>query len=702
MPKKEENPNNTAMKKSPKVFNRINLYGKVWVLVLRRFGMEMLILLVSFFAFTQLDPALLVFEDYQGFTGKSFLFLFFALVWMHSIWFISRLKALALYNWMKDFQDREHIAQFLQFVRWIPPIFAFAGGLIYCLAFLMRDTGPGTIVQAVLPIVLFGGYFFGANKLRLPKSAYFFSREITSEEEETGDSRKKFLGNPNVRRIWWFLFLGYVLVLLISIRPFHGYHIFTAIFNPISSLMVSFGMLSFMVGSVLLYDYKKDKSLRYVFLGLLLLGSYTSDNDRVRQLSFDVGSRKSIHDFAQEWLGARIPEVNEQSYPVYLIAGQGGGSRASYWMYNVLDKLNRETATPFFNHTFSICSASGSSMGAGWALAKQYFHPDEALSAKQESCYSDAVASDFLTPTNMALGFSEIVQQFIPFWGMESTDRSKVVEMHMQKTFLQAVGQGGCNKMEEGFVTTQKSSTKLLPLFLPLTSHQSSGQSVVMSPVHFNSLPDDLYRPLDFFSHAKKDIPWNTAMLLSARFPLFTSPGRVCLDSAIVHKGKRWKSVHLVDGGYAENTGVDFSLSLAQVLRKVAEEMDRKIDIRLLIVTNSQCLFDQPDGDKGQADFHQLKLMSTPLISVFSAWGGYGEKEYRVVADRSRGTEAFDSIQFVSFQHEYKDIPLTRYLSRSARSAMDRELDSLFYGKQNVLKFPAQGVIQDIKQNLKP
>jgi hypothetical protein len=123
-----------------------------------------------------------------------------------------------------------------------------------------------------------------------------------------------------------------------------------------------------------------------------------------------------------------------QSYPVFLVAAEGGGIRASVMTAMVLDELRLRYAD-FTNHLYAIIGVSGGSIGAASFVAAlrdgmPAVMPHEALYSRKlpdgrlnrQAC----LHVDLLSPTARALLGSDLLSQFVPtLFDLSSWDRAR-------------------------------------------------------------------------------------------------------------------------------------------------------------------------------------------------------------------------------------------------------------------------------------
>ena len=129
-----------------------------------------------------------------------------------------------------------------------------------------------------------------------------------------------------------------------------------------------------------LYPENKSKSLKrmllkfvlVVIVAFFLIDFFQNFNPyfiRTPETSQMKTEREDLELYFRRWVAAR--EVKEgDTLKVYLVSGQGGGSRAGAWLLmNMLNLADKDSS--FYRNTFSISTVSGSSSGANMFLAIQ-------------------------------------------------------------------------------------------------------------------------------------------------------------------------------------------------------------------------------------------------------------------------------------------------------------------------------------------
>jgi hypothetical protein len=97
-----------------------------------------------------------------------------------------------------------------------------------------------------------------------------------------------------------------------------------------------------------------------------------SDNHVVPTVEAGAGKPRPVGEAFADWLEQRAPEIRKyrdagRFYPVFLVAAEGGGSRAAYMTALVLETL-RTRCPDAIRHTFLVAGVSGGSVGATWRM----------------------------------------------------------------------------------------------------------------------------------------------------------------------------------------------------------------------------------------------------------------------------------------------------------------------------------------------
>nr|WP_085880736.1 patatin-like phospholipase family protein [Roseisalinus antarcticus] len=244
--------------------------------------------------------------------------------------------------------------------------------------------------------------------------------------------------------------------------------------------------------------------------------------------------------------------------PLRILAAQGGGLYAAYQTAYYL-AYRSDTEAEFADSLFAISGVSGGSVGGAvyWAIRRSGVCEDPA--APRADCHRQAVRQilrhDYLSPPLSALLFRDFLDTLFPYTPLigRPVDRGAVLETAFARridTCCSFEGPDGTRSdidVPDGLlgVSMADSPGAGLPLLFLNSTDVHSGESVIASPL--DGLEPSRVRSRVLLDSGN-DLTVGEAMLLSARFPVVTPPGRYI-------EGGETKQV--VDGGYFDNSGVE-------------------------------------------------------------------------------------------------------------------------------------------------
>lgn len=243
--------------------------------------------------------------------------------------------------------------------------------------------------------------------------------------------------------------------------------------------------------------------------------------------------------------------------PLYVLAAQGGGIYAAHHLVAAYERLTQLDPC-FQQRLLAISAVSGGAVGTAM-LAAQGWNADAAR---------DALRADLLTPLLWRWLFADMPARLGVFGArMGSLDRARALEDGL----VQAAGPRAGAALRAPLVGQHG------PLLLFNATSVTDGRLVVFSNVpealpHRHAAPRDIRPSLV------------TAAVVSARFPYIT-------PAATVGHGATME--RLVDGGYADNSGITTALDLID--RLGSEDCQR---VRLIALTAHET----PPGHNGFAE----------------------------------------------------------------------------------------------------
>jgi hypothetical protein len=294
-----------------------------------------------------------------------------------------------------------------------------------------------------------------------------------------------------------------------------------------------------------------------------------------------------LDDAFVDWINDRPAEVkarfSKSSYPVYVVAAEGGGIYAAAQTALFLAKLY-DRCPALSHHVFAISGVSGGSLGAALVAAlinaksqelgensKAFFascsgKAPAAGSGSFEELALEYLSQDFLSPSVAAGLFPDFLQRFLP-WPIEMLDRARAFERALEQSWRK-LHRYQRDDFAEKFRPTWDPAGNAPMLLLNTTVAERGIQAVIgpfENPYRFSNTEARFYlHPFfgeDGLVSTRFDIPLSTAVGLSARFTAIAPPG-YHFDT----EDFQTRSDRFVDGGYVENSGVETANSVLAIL----------------------------------------------------------------------------------------------------------------------------------------
>jgi hypothetical protein len=266
--------------------------------------------------------------------------------------------------------------------------------------------------------------------------------------------------------------------------------------------------------------------------------------------------------------------------PLVLVSAPGGGLRAAYWTASTLTAVfGPDRSSPVAgcdaapaDRIFAMGGASGGSLGV-------LSYEAGLTSTRSPTWFVDQLGRpDFLTDPLTWMLTADATRAFIGYGG---EDRARRLEdsfaSHINGLgndfFAGTWGLGGRSPLMLLTATQVETGCRLNVSGLRLTDPNSRLQGLGCAALGQDSAPvtTDLLDVLcDADGHNPTSLSRATAALLSARFPYVSPSGQMysCLTSGTAGKPD---STAIVDGGYADNTGLRMLLSLWPRLEPLIE-----------------------------------------------------------------------------------------------------------------------------------
>jgi hypothetical protein len=534
-----------------------------------------------------------------------------------------------------------------------------------------------------------------------------FGLTVRSRVKEIFNWQRIWLEPPFFQKLILFVFLCCV-VWFIILNVFVG---LTQQIFPLSILfpaLVSYVFISASITAAGKFTaFKNFAVLVYLFIIMLFLLPLGSRS--VHQLSYaeeraaiSANSRMPIEKYLVNWLKARAGQIEKsESYPVYLLTGEGGGSRGAYWSYITMAHLQDQTGQRFSNHLMIASTVSGSSTGLSAFLTK--YKENRADPQYRYLSFADSIFSkNYISNSLVRLLGADLWKYLVASFGLDG--RGKLLEKEWARGFEgEYIDFGTVNTSEldnrylaySPFLSYWYDQDARLDFFIPIlvtnTTHVETGKRAFISPLTLDQ--ERNFGNYDFLSYMdeKSNEPYSdgfrmtSAVRLSASFPLISPSSHV--------KGFG----HFVDGGYYDNRGSTTAFNSFSFIRDFFENPDNlrdaldegdqqildslmehnvfdKIKLTLLILENDV----DPEENDGSKQVNQLTVPVRALQNTRGAHTRYmqlvlqSEYDHHVVKLYHK--------KIINCENNGKSrevrpiMPLARYLSNCARQGMRQNL----------------------------
>jgi hypothetical protein len=360
-------------------------------------------------------------------------------------------------------------------------------------------------------------------------------------------------------------------------------------------------------------------------------------------------------------------------HTIFVVAAEGGGIRAAYWTAAVLAAI--QDANPAFSsHCFAISSVSGGSLGS--AVFTTLLRSDL---RNLRDCSHEVLSADFLSPTLARMFGTDLPKQFLP--KVPLPDRGRGLEMAWEDAWRHEKP----NAFGEPFLEAEGDPSR--PLLFLNGTWAETGRRVIFSPV---LIGDEFENAADGFDHLGGDLPVSTAVHMSARFT-YVSP------AATIAAKPRRDSMHVVDGGYFENSGAATASDVVKAIE--ASGVGRMIP-EVVVIRYSEAADDVGASSRivrrhhhGLSDERFRDFLSEALSPIRAMLGARVSRgEFAIEELKKRSTDHW--IEFVLTPEEDVPLPLGWSLSAAARDSID-----LAMRRRNVQRSLAQ-VRERLERNL--
>lgn len=446
--------------------------------------------------------------------------------------------------------------------------------------------------------------------------------------------------------------------------------------QPATVVISGLIFFTFIVSIIILFINIRRSPVFLLIGAYVILLSTCNNNNSIRTLaSSGMTNRMSITENFQTWIKAKVEkqklaDSTTNEFPVFLIAAEGGGIRASAWTALVLKRL-QEIRPDFPDHIYAISGVSGGGVGAVFYTA--YLHDQLRNRHRQfpssSASFEQTVSDDFLSDLTAGFIFHDNLQRMIP-WPVESLSRNRKLENSWGLSWNARMFS---STLDSAFHSLWDDTTRyLLPNLFINGLLAETGQKAITSNLDLNASAflDDV----DVINKLGSDIPLKTAASLGARFPVITS-GALLKAEGTIPLG------HILDGGYKDNSGIEttwqLSLTLDTLIRNAEIRYGLRIPLHIIFIQNSTDGRTFNENYKGATEI--MPDLSTIIPGFMNAW------ERRTTTHKNITRELFDNSSWknryryfeIRLDNKDRSLPLGWYLSEAAGNKIITQAGSI-------------------------
>jgi hypothetical protein len=445
------------------------------------------------------------------------------------------------------------------------------------------------------------------------------------------------------------------------------------------------------------------------FVAVAVVFSLLSLNDN-HEIRFSRGRtrewRVPIDAAFQNWLKSRpdLSVYQGNTYPVYIVASEGGGMYAAIHSAIVLARLQSQQPR-FSQHVFALSTVSGGSFGTAVyrGLAQLLAKPcrqtrcdaDPEASLRFEMATEQVLSEYYLTPVITRSLTSDLIQRVLPF-PIPWADRSRGLEFAIEEawgrmiesdTQLQLARIEDVMRGKEHFwskgdfraeVDVSWKPEDIAPAQIFNTTEVETGHRVVIAPFLLGDLPKR-YGISNLRSINEDDplinLSTSTAIGLIARFPYLTPAGYYGTRST----GGAETKHRLVDGGYYDNTGIETALDVIKSLERTVYEDELAKRYGLKGVRFILLSFSTKNGIARSSD--TLPELVSPVRTMIASWRSRSEVTFRNAELQLNSNDPMTKLFHRRFRRFVMDagneeLPLSWFLAGKTRRRIIHDLSA--------------------------
>ncbi len=401
-----------------------------------------------------------------------------------------------------------------------------------------------------------------------------------------------------------------------------------------------FGLFFFLILKVAI----PDKSYKLHRLGLV-------DTQEEKKIS--------LPQFYNKFIKVHSPEKSPILYAAY-----GGGLKAHYWNFMILDHLYKNDS---FDNILAMSGVSGGGMGIGTFTASQFF---EYTATERQNLINQVKHSNILSVELSWLFGYDLLRSSLPEFCYKGRNNRSYRAMRFYGDIL---GSSQLVNETSFYEVHQKLFNKSYYPNLIINSTATTNKYGVVSAIVNDNMFPGAINLLDIGGKgSRKTLTYFEALSTCNRFPIISPPANV------PNKGQ------FLDGGYFENSGIMSLISFKKALEKHEKRLNKDSifykKIKLVSVRNGKFNYLQSILSRGNLDID--KIQDSEIIK-FDEKGNL-TTIVNGIANLERMPTYIKSTLSEYHNHEYDfiDIDLPYYIDTS-------EIENLLNGKISTAKLAA-------------
>ncbi|MFT3705241.1 MAG: hypothetical protein QM802_22935 [Agriterribacter sp.] len=419
------------------------------------------------------------------------------------------------------------------------------------------------------------------------------------------------------------------------------------------------------------------KAYKYTLIFLVLwvvkLYFFSSSNTHAirkyatKAYNYTDTSRLELTKYFDKWLNTNCAVKKDST--IYLISGQGGGSRAAAWFYMNMAKMETLDST-FYQHVFSLSTISGSSSGADMYLAAKHYgviFNKDSIEEQGKKLYGINYMSSAFFGLLLGDAIESVFDKFDDF----PRDRNYHLQEEERRAFQQAFHPTDSSFFNNDYLSSYARDSCLPPLFLINTAIVNFGTRGVFSPVKMSSFSF----ARDLYAEFKKencnsgfDLPMVTCVCQSEAFPILSAYNYMdCVG-------------RFVDGGLYDNSGCTTTLEVYEALRRYCDVSGRQY-LRFICIN----IINGSIDEDVIAPYQNASILNTVTAAYQSPFSGHRAFAYKNLQREIKYLCPSDTVVDIKLD---PSITLTRTLSAKSVGDMYKNIDADSNSRTNTFLKP--------------